>query len=219
VLTRLRHTLQTKASNRLVARCSTRYPHGFVTHVPQGDVPSREESVARYLAQEVVSPPIALRRLAGDDGHRVPSHSHAHPSERVERETGEVSTLRGRMMPHVFAKGCTRLRSYGGQATKTFAKITGRMREALSKITGGVRGAVTIMARLTYRQREHQSSGRDPCRLRRRNYSRPLASELDVKVSLHPAQASQRPCDRPVSGGATRWLHDTRRKSMPSSAP
>jgi hypothetical protein len=29
----------------------------------------------------------------------------------------------------------------------------------------------------------------EDCRLRRRNYSRPLASELDVKVSLHPAQA------------------------------
>src|SRR5262245_65761884 len=27
---------------------------------------------------------------------------------------------------------------------------------------------------------------------------RSLASELDVKVSLHPAQASQRPCERPV---------------------
>src|SRR5712691_7137586 len=27
------------------------------------------------------------------------------------------------------------------------------------------------------------------CRLRSRDYSRPLASELDVKVSLHPAQA------------------------------
>src|SRR6266478_5713019 len=39
----------------------------------------------------------------------------------------------------------------------------------------------------------------EDCRLRRRNYSRPLASELDVKVSLHPAQASQRPCEGPVS--------------------
>src|SRR5215813_10136573 len=28
---------------------------------------------------------------------------------------------------------------------------------------------------------------------------RSLASEPDVKVSLHPAQASQRPCERPVS--------------------
>src|SRR5712692_9911709 len=53
----------------------------------------------------------------------------------------------------------------------------------------------------------------------KRNYFRPLLSEPDVKVSLHPAQASQRPCDRPVSGNATCWLHDTRRKSMPTSAP
>jgi hypothetical protein len=52
-------------------------------------------------------------------------------------------------------------------------------------------------------------------RLRRRDCSRPLASELDVKVSLHPAQASQRPCDGPVSSPHTCWLHDTRQKSMP----
>src|SRR5438445_5078610 len=37
------------------------------------------------------------------------------------------------------------------------------------------------------------------CRLRGRDYSRSLASELDVKVSLHPAQASRRPCEGPVS--------------------
>src|SRR4029453_8627226 len=43
----------------------------------------------------------------------------------------------------------------------------------------------------------------------------PLASELDVKVSLHPAQASQRPCDGPVSSHTTCWLHDTTQKSMP----
>src|SRR5215467_2426114 len=43
----------------------------------------------------------------------------------------------------------------------------------------------------------------------------PLASELDVKVSLHPAQASQRPCDGPVSSHTTCWLHDTTHRSMP----
>src|SRR5437870_2263157 len=56
------------------------------------------------------------------------------------------------------------------------------------------------------------------CRLRKRDYSRSLASEPDVKVSLHPAQASQRPCEGPVSGDATRWLHDTRRKSASITA-
>src|SRR5215510_2120604 len=54
------------------------------------------------------------------------------------------------------------------------------------------------------------------CRLRSRDCSRPLASELDVKVSLHPAQASQRPCNGPVSSLTTCWLHDTTEKSMPS---
>jgi hypothetical protein len=44
---------------------------------------------------------------------------------------------------------------------------------------------------------------------------RSLASELDVKVSLHPAQASRRPCDGPVSSDTTCWLHDTAPKSMP----
>src|SRR5438093_10990395 len=53
------------------------------------------------------------------------------------------------------------------------------------------------------------------CRLRKRDYSRSLASEPDVKVSLHPAQASQRPCEGPVSSKTTCWLHDTRQTSMP----
>src|SRR5262252_9359053 len=34
-------------------------------------------------------------------------------------------------------------------------------------------------------------------------------------VSLHPAQASRRPCDGPVSSHTTGWLYDTEPKSMP----
>src|SRR6516165_12489558 len=51
--------------------------------------------------------------------------------------------------------------------------------------------------------------------LRSRDCSRLLASEPDVKVSLHPAQASRRPCDRPVSSPTTCWLYDTAPKSLP----
>ena len=80
----------------------------------------------------------------------------------MERETVEVYTFIGRMMPHVFAKGFKRIRYYGVQATKTFEKIQGLIREALAKIKGVVQGAVKIIARLTYRQRYQQSSGRDP---------------------------------------------------------
>ena len=42
---------------------------------------------------------------------------------------------------------------YGVQATKTFAKMKSRIQEALAKVQGVVKGAVKIIARLTYRQR------------------------------------------------------------------
>jgi hypothetical protein len=41
VLTMLRQRLKTREINRLVDLCDTRYPNGFVTNVPKGDVPSR----------------------------------------------------------------------------------------------------------------------------------------------------------------------------------
>ena len=162
LLTMLRQTLKTQEMKRLVDACYTRYRNGFVTNVQKGDVPSRYESLARYLAKYVVSPPISLRRIDGYDGHQVTYHYRSHKSERVARETVDVYTFIGRMMQHVFAKGFKRIRYYGVQATKTFAKMKGLIREAFAKVKGVVRGAVKIIARLTYRQRYHQSSGRDP---------------------------------------------------------
>jgi len=60
-------------------------------------------------------------------------------------------------------KGFKRIRYYGVQATKTFAKVKVVIRAALAKVEGVVKGAVKIIARLTYRQRYEQSTGRDPC--------------------------------------------------------
>jgi hypothetical protein len=50
------------------------------------------------------------------------------------------------------------------QATKTFAKGKVVIHAALAKVEGVVKGAVKIIARLTYRQRYAQSTGRDPLR-------------------------------------------------------
>jgi hypothetical protein len=50
------------------------------------------------------------------------------------------------------------------QATKTFAKVKVVIQAALAKVEGVVKGAVKIIARLTYRQRYAQSTGRDPLR-------------------------------------------------------
>ena len=55
----LRQTVQTQEMKRLVDRCYTRYREGFVTHVQKGKVPSQYQSLASYVAQYVVSPPIS----------------------------------------------------------------------------------------------------------------------------------------------------------------
>jgi hypothetical protein len=93
LLTMLRQTLRTKEINRLVDVCYTRYRNGFVTNVQKGDVPSRYQSLATYLAKYVVSPPISLRRIERYDGQRVTYHYRSHKSEHVERETVEVYTF------------------------------------------------------------------------------------------------------------------------------
>jgi Putative transposase len=160
----LRQTVKTQEIKRLVDVCYTRYREGFVTNGQKGDVPSRYQSLATYLAKYVVSPPISLRRIDRSDGPRVTYHSQSHRSERVEQETVEVYTCIGRMVQHTFPKGFQRIRSYGVQATTTFATLKRLMQEALAKVKGIVKGAINIIAPMTYRQRYQQSTGRDPLR-------------------------------------------------------
>ena len=164
LLTMLRQTLQSETVNQLVDTCFTQYPQGLVTNVQKGQVPSQSQSVARYVAKYVVSPPIAVRRIDRYDGARVTYHYRSHRTDRVEHETVAVETFIGRMVQHTVPKGFKRIRYYGVQATKTFAKIKMIIQAALAKVEGVVRGAVKIIARLTYRQRYEQSTGRDPLR-------------------------------------------------------
>jgi hypothetical protein len=162
LLTMVRQTLKTAAIQQLVETCFTKYPNGLVTNVQKGTVPSQFQSVARYVAKYVVSPPIAVRRIDHYDGERVTYHYRSHRTERVERETIDVKTFIGRMIQHALPKGFKRMRYYGVQATKTFAKVKAAIQAALAKVEGVVKGAVKIIARLTYRQRYAQSTGRDP---------------------------------------------------------
>ena len=80
----------------------------------------------------------------------------------MEHETVPVDTFIGRMVQHTLPKGFKRIRYYGVQATKTFAKVKGAIQAALAKVQSVVQGAVKIIARLTYRQRYERSIGRDP---------------------------------------------------------
>jgi Putative transposase/Transposase zinc-binding domain len=139
-LTMLRQTLATPAVKRLVAACFRRYPNGFIAQVQKGDVPARYHTLATYLAKYVVTPPISVRRIDRYDGRHVTYHYRSHRSERVERETGDVYTFIGRMVQHVVPKGFKRVRYYGVQATKTFAKLKPLIQVALAKVQHVVKG-------------------------------------------------------------------------------
>src|SRR5215475_10816138 len=60
LLTMLRQTRKSEAINHLVDTCFRKYPDGLVTNVQKGAVPSQYQSLARYVAKYVVSPPIAV---------------------------------------------------------------------------------------------------------------------------------------------------------------
>ena len=162
LLSTLRKTLETDAMKRLVDVCFRKYPNGLVTNVQKGKVPSQYQSLASYVAKYVVSPPISVRRIDRYDGEQVTYHYRSHRTERVEHETVAVETFIGRMVQHTVPKGFKRIRYYGVQATKTFAKVKGIIQAALAKVEGVVTGAVKIIARLPYRQRYEPSPGRDP---------------------------------------------------------
>jgi Putative transposase len=136
--------------------------------------------VARYVAKYVVSPPLAVRRIDRYDGERVTYHYRSHRTDRVEHETVEVHTFIGRMVQHALPKGFKRIRYYGVQATKTFAKVKELIHEALAKGQGVVQGAVKIIVRLTYRQRYKQSTGDDPLICPHCQY------EMELWKSWHP---------------------------------
>ena len=157
-----RKTLATDAMKRLVDLCFRKYPGGLVANVQKGKVPSQYQSLASYVAKYVVSPPIAVRRIDRYDGERVTYHYRSHRTERTEHETIDVNAFIGRMVQPTMPKGFKRIRYYGVQATKTFAKVKVVIHAALAKVEGVVKGAVKIIARLTYRQRYEQSTGRDP---------------------------------------------------------
>jgi hypothetical protein len=71
LLTMLRQTLKTDAVYRLVNPWCQKYPDGLGTNVHKGAVPAQAHSVARYVATDVVRPPIAVRRIERYDGERV----------------------------------------------------------------------------------------------------------------------------------------------------
>jgi hypothetical protein len=128
----------------------------------EGGRPLAVSELGTLRGQVCGESPIAVRRIDRYEGERVTYHYRSHRTERVERATIDVNTFIGRMVQHTVPKGFKRIRYYGRQATKTFAKMQVVIQAALAKVAGVGQGAVQIIARLTYRQRYEQSTGRDP---------------------------------------------------------
>ena len=164
VLTMVRQTLKTATIQPGGDTCWRMYPKGLVTHVQKGAGPAQLQSVARDVAQYVVSPPRAVRRIERYDGERVTYHSRSHRTDQGEPETVEVHTCCGRMVQHVLPKGFKRIRHYGVQATQTFATVKALRHIALARVQSAIKGAVKIIGRLPSRQRYEQSPGDDPLR-------------------------------------------------------
>jgi hypothetical protein len=180
LMTTLRQTLLTDTINDLVEVCFKKYPDGLVTHVQKGHIPSQYQSLASYVAKYIVSPPISVRRIDRYDGERVTYHYRSHQTERTPYETVDVLTFIGRMIQHTMPKGFKRIRYYGVQATRTFTKVKEVIQRALAKVKGVVKGAVKIIARLTYRERYEKSTGRDPL------ICPPCRSEMGLWRIWHP---------------------------------
>jgi hypothetical protein len=175
-----RQTLQTEAIHHLVEACCRKYPNGVVPNVQKGQGPSQAQSVARDVARSVVSPPIAVRRMARYDGESVTYHYRSHQTDRVAQEPVDVLTCIGRLVQPTMPTGFKHMQYDGVQATKTFAKVKMIMHAALAKIEGVIQGAGKIIARLTSRQRYEQSTGRDPFRCPH------CQSEREVWCIWHP---------------------------------
>jgi hypothetical protein len=68
-----------------VDACFRKYPNGVVTNVQKGQVPSQDQSVTRYVAKYVVSPPSAVRRIDRYDGEWVTYHYRSHRTDYYHR--------------------------------------------------------------------------------------------------------------------------------------
>ncbi len=69
--TMLKQRVGTRALKAKIDVLWRTYAQGLVAYWEEGKVPAGGEGLAYSLAQDVVSPPISLRRILSDDGQRV----------------------------------------------------------------------------------------------------------------------------------------------------
>jgi hypothetical protein len=164
---RLKQRVGTRAIKAKSDALWRKSPRGLVASLEEGKVPAGGEGLAEYLAKDVVSPPLSLRRMLRYDGQRVRYGYNEHKTKQRQEEEVSALTCIGRMVQHMLPKGCHRIRSYGRHATCTAKKVKGFLPVLMVALGRLIKGTYRMAARQTYRERVLASTGRDPLRCAR----------------------------------------------------
>ena len=146
----------------LVDKLRKKYPRGLAAHASKGDVPEGGGGLAKYLAEYVASPPIAVRRIIEYTGSHVTYWYKDHKSKSKQVETVSVEVFIGRMVQHILPKGFQRVRYYGLQATKTFNKWSSIIEKGIRVIGRAVKGTYRVIQVKRYKERYVEGSSRNP---------------------------------------------------------
>jgi hypothetical protein len=160
--TMLKERVQTREIRQTIDALWRQYPRGLVAYLEKGKVPAGSAGLAYYLAQDVVRPPIALRRILRYDGQQVRYWYNDHKTNRRQEETMPALEFIGRMVQHILPKGFHRVRYYGLHATCKAKKVRGVLKQLLVALGRLIKGTYRILPRRNYRERVLARTGRDP---------------------------------------------------------
>src|SRR5262249_35744041 len=111
--TLLKQRVGTRARTDTIDALWRQYPRGLGASLDAGKVPAGGEGLAYYLAKDVVSPPISLRRILRYDGQRVRYWYTDHTTKQRQEEKVSALTCIGRMVQHILPQGFHRMRYDG----------------------------------------------------------------------------------------------------------
>ena len=83
-------------------------------------------------------------------------------TKKYETEEVPVEVFIGRMVQHILPKGFKRVRYYGLQATKTFAKWKEMITKGIKNLSTEIHDAYQVITIPKYRERYIKGSGKDP---------------------------------------------------------
>jgi hypothetical protein len=163
----LKQRVGTRAIKDKIDALWRKYGQGFVAYLEEGKVPAGGEGLAYYLAKDVVSPPLSLRRILRDDGQRVRYGYNDHKTKQRQEEEVSALTFIGRMVQPILPKGFHRIRYDGLHATCKAKKVKGVLTALMVALGRLIKGTYRLAVQKTSRERVLASTGWDPLRCAR----------------------------------------------------